>query len=225
MLELGLNIEHHALPGLYVSFIYNQAGSLIKWFRDTFSERRQDPTKDVFAALGGEMPADPTRLLVLPYFEPTGAPGFLTEVTGLIMGLTMMTKRGDILKALMECETYYFLESLVTLKSLGIDTTHFVATGGGSKSDHWLKIKADIFGVPYERCATSEAGTLGAAMIAATAVGVTASHSEAVDLFVRPGPLFEPDRERHAFYEEKYLQYRELYPRLRDIISWTGRQA
>ncbi len=43
MIERGLNTEHHAAPGRYVSFIYNQGGSLVKWFRDTFAvaERRQ----------------------------------------------------------------------------------------------------------------------------------------------------------------------------------------
>ena len=37
MRAAGLHIEHHAVPGLYVSFIYNQAGSLIEWFRRTFA--------------------------------------------------------------------------------------------------------------------------------------------------------------------------------------------
>ena len=42
MIERGLNTEHHTVPGRYVSFIYNQGGSLVKWFRDTFAaaERR-----------------------------------------------------------------------------------------------------------------------------------------------------------------------------------------
>ena len=37
MLERGLNTEHHTVPHLYVSFIYNQGGSLVKWYRDTFA--------------------------------------------------------------------------------------------------------------------------------------------------------------------------------------------
>ncbi len=226
MRGLGLNIEHHILPGQYMSFIYNQAGSLFKWFRDTFAAAERPfnaDDVDIFTALTAEMPREPTRMLVLPYFERTGAPGFIGDVSGVIAGLTMPTKRGDILKAIMEGETYYFLDSLATLRSLGIDTSHFVATGGGSKSDAWLQIKADIFGVTYERCAVTEAGTLGAAMIAATAAGIVASYDEAVDLFVKPGQIFEPDARRHAFYQEKYQYYRELYPRLKDVLAWTAR--
>jgi len=37
MLERGLNTEHHAVPGQYVSFLYNQGGSMVKWFRNTFA--------------------------------------------------------------------------------------------------------------------------------------------------------------------------------------------
>jgi len=43
MIERGLNTEHHAHPQAFVSFIYNQCGSVIKWYRDTFAaeEHRQ----------------------------------------------------------------------------------------------------------------------------------------------------------------------------------------
>ena len=37
-LRNGFNVEHHVLPNLFVSFIYNQAGSLVRWFRDTFAQ-------------------------------------------------------------------------------------------------------------------------------------------------------------------------------------------
>lgn len=37
MIERGLNTEHHAAPGQYVCFLYNQGGSLVKWFRNTFA--------------------------------------------------------------------------------------------------------------------------------------------------------------------------------------------
>ena len=37
LLAEGLNIEHHVLPDLFVAFIFNQSGLLVKWFRDTFA--------------------------------------------------------------------------------------------------------------------------------------------------------------------------------------------
>ena len=35
MLRHGCNIEHHVLPKLSVSFIYDQSDSLVRWFHDS----------------------------------------------------------------------------------------------------------------------------------------------------------------------------------------------
>ncbi len=60
MIERGLNTEHHAVPGQFVSFIYNQGGVLVKWFRDTFAaaEHRQAAARgqNLYPALFAEMP-------------------------------------------------------------------------------------------------------------------------------------------------------------------------
>jgi len=219
MRSLGFNVEHHAVPGLYVSFIYNQAGSLVNWFRSTFaSADRLGSESEAFERLAAEIPSEPTSLLVLPYFEPVGAPKFIQNASGLILGLRTSTSRGEILKAIMECETYFFLESLGPLRELGIDTRRFVASGGGAKSTAWLQIKADVMGLPFERATAPEAGALGAAMIAGLGSGVFASYEEAAERYVGRGEVFEPDSLRHRIYAEKYERYKELYPRLADIL-------
>ena len=223
MLANGLNVEHHALKGLYVSFIYNQAGSLVRWFRDTFAKADVPPPGvGIYAALDRELPEDPTRLFVLPYFDPTGTPRFIENSSGLIMGLKVSTTRGEILKAIMECETLYFLESLRAIAKLGVDTSHFIATGGGARSSAWLQIKADVTGVPFERSPIGEAGTLGAAMIAGVATGMFPSYAETINRFVTKGEVFEPKPEHHAYYQEKYEQYAKIYPRVSDLLEWSS---
>lgn len=221
MLTAGLNVEHHALPGLYVSFIYNQAGTLIKWFRNTFAAADQKligQERDIYDVLAEEMPEEPTSLLSLPYFEPTGTPDFITDASGAILGLKTSTSRGEILKSLMECETLYFMESMLTLKELDIDTSEFIATGGGAKSDAWLQIKADVFGVPFVRPKVTESGTLGAAILAGLATGALNNVQEATDCFVKQDKRFEPNLTHHAMYQEKYQQYSQLYSSLKHLL-------
>ncbi len=91
MLERGLNTEHHAAPGAYVSFIYNDGGSLVKWFRDTFAlldkQRAQQEGYEVYDHLFAEMPERPSKVMVLPHFSMTGPPQFLTDSCGLMAGL------------------------------------------------------------------------------------------------------------------------------------------
>ncbi len=222
MLRNGLNVEHHVVPGVYVSFIYNQSGALVRWFRDTFARADRElagPGADVYALLARELPSEPTRLFTLPYFEITGPPAFVTDASGAILGLKLGTTRGEILKSIMECSTLYLAEGVRALSVLGLVTSEFVATGGGARSDAWLQIKADVFGVPFVRAAFTEGGVLGAAMLAGAATGAFGSLRAAAAACVARGQVFEPDARRHALYGEKAEAFRELFPLLRRFLS------
>jgi len=128
MRKRGLNIEHHVLENRYVSLLFNQAGLLVKWFRDTFAATEFKSGKDIYDKLTAEMPSAPTRLMVLPYFDITGPPGYVSDASGVIAGLKTSTSRGEILKAIMECETFYFIESITALEKIGINITRLTAT-------------------------------------------------------------------------------------------------
>lgn len=207
MLRYSLNTEHHVVDGLFVSFVYNQAGSLVRWFRNAFAATEQH-VPDIYDRLSAEMPPDPTDLLVLPYFEMTGPPGFVADASGAILGLRVNTRRGEVLKAILEGTTFYFLESMEALRTMGVNTREFVATGGGARSDAWLQLKADINNVPFVRPRITECGMLGAAVLAGIATGALGSVSEAVERFVRRDRVFEPDAARHAIYRERSERYR-----------------
>ncbi len=226
MLQNGLNVEHHVLPHLFVSFIYNQGGTLVRWFRDTFARTdclQLKPGEDIYDVLAGEMPEEPTGLFVLPYFEPTGPPHFVVDASGVIIGLKTSTTRGEILKSIMESVSFYFVESVRALEALGIRTTEFVATGGGAKSDRWLQIKADVFGVPFVRPCITEGGVAGAAMLAGISSGAFRSAAEAIPNFVKREREFEPNPQRHRLYQEKLATYRELFPTLKDFLAGLER--
>jgi xylulokinase len=227
LLEYGLNVEHHVLPGLFVSFIYNQAGSLVRWFRDTFARAdcRLTGAEEIYDTLVREMPEEPTRLLVLPYFEITGPPAFVVDASGVIAGLKVGTTRGEILKAIMECTTLYFVDSMRALSGMGMNTSEFVATGGGSRSDAWLQIKADVFGVPFVRTRWVDGAVVGAAILAGTAAGMYGSAAEGVARLVRRDRIFEPDPARHEAYRRKLEHYRALFPLMKDFLAGLERSA
>ena len=215
----GLNIEHHVLPELYVSFLFNQGGLLVKWFRDTFAAGCVPPAgTDLYELLDGEMPDPPTALLVLPHFEPPLFPRPLPGACGVIAGLKTSTRRGEILKAIVECTALYFVESLDALARIGIPTRELIASGGGAQSARGLQIRADVFGLPVIRPRITEAGVLGAAMLAGLATGVFRTAAEAAALFVHPDRTFEPDAGRHAVYRAKHALYQELHPALESIL-------
>ena len=219
MRKAGLNIEHHVVPGLFVAFLFNQSGLLVKWFRDTFAaDTPTPPGADIYTLLERELPAAPTRLLVLPHFTPPLFPRHLPDTSGVIAGLKSDTRRGEILKAIRECTALYFVDSLAGLQSAGIALTGFIASGGGARSDAGLQIRADVFGLPVVRPRITEAGVLGAAMLAGLGTGQLGSPAEAAAVFVRHERVFEPDAARHAAYRAKHALYQQLYPALQSIL-------
>jgi xylulokinase len=216
MLERGLNTEHHAVPGKYVSFIYNQGGSVVKWFRDTFATVEHSQAKagggDVYTRLFGELPDSPSRLMVLPHFSPMGPPGFISDSCGLTAGLYLDTSRGEILKGILEGNTFSLKECVEMLPSAAIEIKGFRAVGGGSKSDAWIQISADIMGMSFARPKITEAGALGAAIMAGTGTGVFSSPEEGIEAMVHIDRAFEPDPARQKAYLILFETYKNLWP-------------
>jgi xylulokinase len=227
MLSLGLNTEHHAVSGKFVTFIYNQGGSLVKWFRDVFAaeehRKAQAAGKDVYDLLFNEVAAGASKILVLPHFAPTGPPDFITDSCGVMVGLGLNTKRADILKGIVESTAYYLKEVVRSLPEIGLDIGSFRAVGGGSKSDVWVQTCADIFDRPFVRPSITEAGTLGAAIIAGVGSGVFSSYSEGIDAMVREEKIFEPEQTRQQEYEKRFEQYRKLWPLMAEYLREAAR--
>jgi len=222
MIGLGLNTEHHAVPGQYVSFIYNQGGALLKWFRDTFAAaERQEAAllgRDIYSDLISEMQPGPSGIMVLPHFTSTGPPEFISDSCAVIAGLKLEKSRGDILKGIIEGSTFYLKECVESLPPTGIKITDFRAVGGGSKSDAWIQICADIMGRPFIRPKVTEAGALGAAIIAGTGQGAFSSFQTGVEAMVRLDRTFDPDPEQQKRYAHWFEKYRQLHPLLREYL-------
>jgi xylulokinase len=222
MMRWGLNTEHHAAPGRFVSFIFNQGGLLLKWYRDTFARADKEAAdkagRDVYADLISEVPAGPSRLLVLPHFTVTGPPEFVTDSSGVIVGLKVDTTRGEILKGIMEGAVFYHKTVVDSVAEAGITLRELRAVGGGSRSDEWLRISADILGMPMVRTKVSEAGSLGVAILAGVGTGAFSSVEDGVKAMVRLGERFEPDAARQRQYAERFLKYRALWPLMKDYL-------
>ena len=228
MIERGLNTEHHAVPGHYVSFIYNQGGSLVKWYRNTFAaaehQQARAAGRDVYADLFAELPGGPSTVLVLPHFTATGPPAFITDSSGVVLGLHLDTTRGDILKGILEGSAFYLKQCIDALPPTGISIEDYRAVGGGSKSDAWIQLCADVFGKPFVRPQTTEAGALGAAMIAGVGKGSFTSYSDAVARMVKLDRRFEPQTRNTAYYTERCAQYARLWPLISDYLRQDSHQ-
>jgi xylulokinase len=223
MLAIGLNTEHHAVPGHFVSFLYNMGGALVRWYRDTFAAaehvRAREQGTDVYDALFAELPGEPSEVLVLPHFSPTGPPDYIENSRGVVTGLTLQTRRADILKGILQSAVFDLKTCTDLLPRAGLTIRRYRAAGGGSKSDAWLQLCADILGKPVVRARVGEAGALGVAILAGAGTGVFASVEEGAERMVALGSSFEPDPDRGARYARHHERFRNLWPLLRDFLT------
>lgn len=219
----GLSTEHHAAPDLFVSFIYNMGGALVKWQRDTFAAAEKAPAqaeaRDLYAELLAEMPADAGKIIVLPHFSTTGPPDYIANSCGVITGLRLETSRGEILKGILEGVSFDLRQNLDGLTGTGIEIRELRVVGGGSRSDAWVQLSADILGVPCVRTANLQAGSLGAAILAGTAIGEFAILEDGCQAMVQLGKRFDPDPVRGREYAELYEKYNQLWPLMADYLK------
>jgi len=220
---LGINTEHHAVPDHFVSFIYNQGGSVVKWFRDTFADAEhqcfEDEGRDIYSKLFSEIPDSPGKLMMLPYFTSTGLPDFSPHTSGVMTGLRLETTRGEILQGIVESIMFDLKTTVEPLGEIYPELNNIIAVGGGSKSEKWVQICADILGSPIHRPRVSEAGVLGAAIIAGVGFGGFQSYTQATSDMVKIADTFYPDPLQQSVYQKKFETYGELREKLQGFLE------
>ena len=211
----------YTVRGMYTTVAFSlTGGNILKWFRDEWghpekaeaARRKMDPYEVILAKVA---PA-PTRLMVLPYFTPSGTPYFDTRLAGAILGLRLTTTRAQVARALLEGVAFEIRLNIEILERSGTRLRRLFASGGGARSRIWTQLKADVIGKPITTVPVSETGCLGAAMLARAAV-TGGRLKEVVRRMTRRGRVVRPDRRRAAYYRKRFEVYRGLYPKLREI--------
>ena len=101
----------------------------------------------------------------------------------------------------------------------GKEVNEYVVMGGGSQSDLWCQILADITGIPIVRSTTTEATCLGAGIVAATAVQWYTDERAAAAGMTNTADRFLPAPDRFQLYDHLYRDvYAPLFPALQPLI-------
>jgi len=206
---------HHVYGGLFVSLAYNFcSGDLLRWYLRTFCAGADEDER--LPGLLEPLPAGPGSLLVLPHFGGSGTPALDPLSRGAIIGLRLDSTPLDILKAIADSQNYEMRLNLDLWAQVGLRPAELRAYGGGARSDYVLQLKADVLGLTVHRLSVRETGCLGAAALAAAAIGEVADPGEFLQQ-VSVERTFEPRPEVHAAHEGNYRLYRELYERLAPV--------
>ena len=219
LLRSNLPVEPHTVAGMYLVLGWSSVGgALLKWYRDTFASAEvaeaERSGRSAYDVILGEAVEGPSPVLILPHFVGSGTPALDPHSKGAILGLTLSTTRGQIVKAIIDSVTYEIKLSIDAMEAAGLVINELRAMGGGAKSALWLQTKADILGKPVKAMDVSEAPCLGCALLAGVATGLYASTAEAVARAVRVNRTYEPNPKLQPQYAEKAAIYADVYPTL-----------
>ena len=211
--QARVHVFCHAVPETWhaMGVMLSAAGSL-RWLRDVVGG-----SFDELADEAGRWEPGTEGLLFAPYLAGERTPHADPDARGAFVGLELRHDRGALARAVLEGVAFGLRDSLELLRELGVEPVAGRVSGGGARSELWLRIVATVLGIPLERTAAEEGSAFGAALLGGVAAGIWAGASEAVAACVRVMNAVEPVAAWAPAYEDAYLRYRRLYPALREV--------
>jgi xylulokinase len=196
-------VETHAYPtGAF--FVENPgwlSGGAVKWavrLLGLSDERELD-------ALAAGAPAGAAGVTFVPALAGAMTPVWRAEARASFHGLTAAHDRAHAARAILEGLAFACRDVVGRLAALGLSADSVLALGGGARSHTWMQLRADALARPHHVAARSDTSAIGAAMIAAVAVGILPDLVTAAALIPPPTATYLPATN----LDEAYAQYRD----------------
>ncbi|MCP1109784.1 FGGY-family carbohydrate kinase [Ohessyouella blattaphilus] len=192
---------------------------MISWFKDILGEGYEIVAKNKGLSpeeyLSDEAEAVPVGsdglMMVLDWLAPVDA----QYKKGIMIGFDGRHTRGHMYRSLLEAVAMTMKRHVDDMTDeLGVELERIIITGGGSNSDLFMQIFADVFGISAVRNEVNGAAGLGSAICVAVACNVYKDFDEAIANMVRIKDSFTPNAENVAMYG----RIREVYD---DITGYT----
>lgn len=215
----------YVMPGRWLGIgTTTSSGVSVEWFAREFLG--QDGAEGVarMTELAESAPPGSNRLLYLPYLQGERTPVWDPLARGVFIGLTASTARADLARAVFE-GTAFALREVLEYRAPGAGPVEEIrAVGGGTRNELWNRIKAAVLKRPLQVLAFQDTSALGAALLAGTGSGIYSSPEEAALLAreVCGGRIVSPDPEWEALYDELFALYKQIYPRVQEIMHRLG---
>lgn len=216
----------HCLPDKYVSAVaIFSAGNSLRWVRDKlfcdFAEAEKnggESSYKVIDSLALKSPVGANKLVFVPTLAGGSSIDKSADAKGGFFGLDLMHTRGDIARATLEGIALNLGVILDVLKKYISVGDEMLIVGGGSKSEVWRQIFADVYGMSIATAKVGQdAGSFGAAVVAAIGAGIWSDYGRVKQL-VKNEKLTAKNAEAANAYKALLSTYKKLL----DISSDVG---
>lgn len=203
-LKVNLTTEIDSISGIYNIGQNWLSSGVVEWFTGNFyAGLSGDELYETIIAEAGEIKPGANGVQVIPSFYKES-----NEIKGgALSGLTIATKRAEIMRAVFEGLAFRLREGLEALQSSGnFKAERIICVGGGSKNSLWNQIRADVCNVPIQLIDQKETTVLGGALFVFKGAGVCNTVEEARDN-IDYNPFLVHPSEDVPVYDKLYKAY------------------
>ncbi len=219
-------VEDGLIPGFY-GYEAGQScvGDMLGWLVENFvpapyEKAAQEKGISVHQYLTGmaeKLKPGASGLLVLDWWNGNRSLLADSNLSGMILGLTLQTKPEEIYRSMMEAAAFGARMIIEHYRKHNVPVTEFRASGGISrKNPLMMQIYADVLGMPVKVMNTDQGGALGAAIMGATAAGAGSGgyddlRSAVSAMAASVEVTYEPNTPHKGVYDKLYEEYCRLH--------------
>ncbi|MCY8776447.1 ribulokinase [Bacillus spizizenii] len=218
-------VDNGILPG-YAGYEAGQScvGDHFDWFVKTcvpqaYREEAEEKNIGVHELLSEkanlQAPGE-SGLLALDWWNGNRSTLVDADLTGMLLGMTLLTKPEEIYRALVEATAYGTRMIIETFKESGVPIEELYAAGGiAEKNPFVMQIYADVTNMDIKISGSPQAPALGSAIFGALVAGKeNGGYDDIKEAAAHMGKLkdisYTPNAENAAVYEKLYAEYKEL---------------
>lgn len=209
------HIEEHMFTSAFSIFA---GGSSFSWSKDVLCKDISENIYDQMSEMAENIPVGSGGI----FFNPSLAGGTSQDksinIRGAFVGLHLGSSREAMVRAVMEGICMNLKESVNCLGKKVNLSDEILFCGGGSKSKFWMQMFADVFNKKIIKTnIDQDAASLGAAAIAARAVGLWTDYS-LIPTLHHIESISKPDSDRAA----KYANMQPVFVHICEVLSDLG---
>jgi glycerol kinase len=146
----------------------NYTGASVTWLQNELKLIRS--ASETAEMAENSNPAD--KSYFVPAFTGLGAPYWDSEATGLFTGITRMTGKNEIVRAVLDSIAYQIADIAELMQQeSGKSIQVLCVDGGATKNRYLMQFQTDILAIPVEVPESEELSAMGAAYSAGIAIG------------------------------------------------------
>jgi xylulokinase len=216
----------HCVPGyLHPSGTMQAAGSSYQWLKNEVCTAEiaaaEEQGADVYELINRRIEQScpgAGGTIFLPYMLGERTPRWNPKAKGAFIGLSLATRRADLLRAVLEGVTMN-LAVIVNIFRQHVPIESITVIGGGAKGAVWRQMMADMYDCRIEKLNyLEEATSMGAAVIGGVAAGLYPDF-DVIQRFIRVDEVVEPDPANQAVYRKMMPIFEKCYHALVDVYE------